>query len=334
MIAAMLSFSTHMQPWARGMASDFTFPWRAARILLDGQNPYVVIQPVGPPPLDDRFRYPLPAAVVALPFAPLRPPLAGALFVGLGVACFAFALTRDGYGRLPLAVSAPVFWATQNVQWTPLLTAAALLPALSWLWVVKPNIGAALWCYRPSRRTLAWQLGGGLMLAAVSFVLVPTWFGDWLGTVRGGALGRQYVPPVLVPGGGLALLALLRWRRPEARLVAAMACVPQNYFLYDQLPLALATRTWRGAVTFTLLSYAALAWWLHYGKAPGLASVPAGSAALAPVVVVLFYLPALAMVLRRPNEGPTSPWLEQAIRRWRVPPWLAGTPHPSRPPPR
>ena len=32
------------------------------------------------------------------------------------------------------------------------------------------------------------------------------------------------------------LLAMLRWRRPEGRLVAAMACVPQTYFSCDQLP--------------------------------------------------------------------------------------------------
>jgi hypothetical protein len=302
----MLAHTSRTQPWARGMAGDFTFPWRAARILLDGHDPYAVIRPSGPPPFDDRFRYPLPAAIVALPFAPLRPPLASALFVGLGVGCFAFAITRHGYGRLPLAVSAPVFWATQNVQWAPLLTAAALLPSLSWIWVVKPNLGAALWWYRPSRRTLAWQSGGGLLLVGISFALVPTWPAGWLAAVRSGALASQYVPPVLVPGGALALLALLRWRRPEARLLAAMACVPQNYFLYDQLPLALVARSWRGALTYTALSYVALAWWLRHGKNPALASVPAGSAALAPVVIALFYLPALVMVLRRPNTAPPA----------------------------
>jgi hypothetical protein len=51
-----------------------------------------------------------------------------------------------------------------------------------------------------------------------------------------------HVAPVLRPGGWLLLLALIRWRTPEGRLLAALACVPQTGGLYDTLPLFLTIR--------------------------------------------------------------------------------------------
>ncbi len=50
-------------------ASDFTWYWRAGRAILEGRSPYRVINPDGPYPRNAGFLYPLPAALIAAPFA-------------------------------------------------------------------------------------------------------------------------------------------------------------------------------------------------------------------------------------------------------------------------
>src|SRR4030095_6354035 len=124
--------------WIRApnhLAKDFSWPWRAARVLLEGHNPYHVVQATGPYPFNVGLFYPLPAAVVALPFAALRPAVAGALFFGLSSALLAFALcrTKSDLAKLPLFLSAPFCMAAVLVQWSPLMTAAAMTSALQFL---------------------------------------------------------------------------------------------------------------------------------------------------------------------------------------------------------
>ena len=109
----------------------------------------------------------------------------------------------------------------------------------------------------------------------------------------------------------LLLAALFRWRRPEARLVVAMACVPQLLYFADQLPLWLVPKTRRESM---LLSATSLVAWT-------LALVTAGRGERQPAfssmwfVMAGVYVPALVMVLRRPNEGPVPQWLERALMR-------------------
>jgi hypothetical protein len=157
-----------------------------------------------------------------------------------------------------------------------------------------------------------------LILAA--FVVQPGWLGDWLAAVARDRQGAQYVPPVLVGPGALCLLALLRWRRPEARLLAALACIPQNYFFYDQLYLGLVLRSHWQFVVAALWSHAVLA-------VAAAGELPAGaqqvlSAHYAPVVVIGLYLPALLLVLLRPNEGFLPAAIERRLAP--LPPWLRG----------
>lgn len=47
-------------------------------------------------------------------------------------------------------------------------------------------------------------------------LLLPHWPVDWLDALRG---APHYAPPVQRPGGFLLLLAFLRWRQPEARML-------------------------------------------------------------------------------------------------------------------
>ena len=112
------------------LAKDFSWPLRAARALLNGQDPYKAIRPTGPYPYNAGLFYPLPAALVALPFAPLSAATAGAAFVGLssGLLAFGLARTRAGLRKLPLFLSAPFCMAALLAQWAPLMVAGAVIP--------------------------------------------------------------------------------------------------------------------------------------------------------------------------------------------------------------
>ena len=168
---------------------------------------------------------------------------------------------------------------------------------------MKPNLGLALLSYRPSRGAIL----GCIVVGLVSFAFLPSWLLDWHPNTAS-LVGHP--PPILTPVGALVLLALLRWRRPEARLLLAMACVPQLLFFADQLPLFLIPRTRREMMTLTLCSAIGFfVWYIRF------ADNPAYVLAAAPYVIWSSYLPCLAMVLRRPNEGDTPEWIERALAR-------------------
>jgi hypothetical protein len=270
-------------------AADFTLPLFGARWLLAGQNPYT-----SPYPVDSPLFYPLPAVLAALPFAPLPPELAGALFFGISSGLLAFGLTRDSWRPLLLFLSAPFLMALAWAQWPPLIMAAVLVPGLYPLAICKPNLGIPLMLTYPSRRGMA--VCAGLLL--LSLLILPTWPLDWLAS-----LGRnRHAPPLLVLPGPLLLLALLRWRAPEARLLLLLALAPQRLFFSDQLPLWLIPASARETLALTLVSWLGFFAWV---------AIDAGMSASAPVWVVLSVdVPALALVLlplrarwRRRGEG-------------------------------
>ena len=67
---------------------------------------------------------------------------------------------------------------------------------------------------------------GGLLLG-VSLAILPTWPLDWMHVMRAGVENHYRAPVVggrgLLALGPALLVVLLRWRRPEARLLAAPA---------------------------------------------------------------------------------------------------------------
>jgi len=282
---------------------DFTWYWLGARALIEGKDPYIVIQPGGPFHLDAPFVYPLTSAMVGVPFALwLSLGWAATLFVAIGSAFLAWGITQDGYARLPIFGSAPFFWAVTSGQVSPLLTAGALLPALSWLAPTKPNLGLATLGYRPSKIAL---LGSFLFLAA-SLMINPHWPREWLaalGTHNESDYGKGI--PLLLGGGPLLLLALTRWRRPDARLLLILACVPQTIMFYDQLPLWLIARTRLQSAAMGLLSMVGL---LLAGFAlPPHPTHGQVASTFWPMVLATCYLPALALVLRQPRLEPKDP---------------------------
>jgi hypothetical protein len=283
-------------------ATDFDQCWIAARALLAGHDPYEAVRASGWPwPL----YYPLPTIMLVAPLALLHLMMARAVFVGAGAALLAFGITERAWHPLLLFVSGLYFETFQLAQWSPLLIGAALVPALSWMLVAKPNLGLALFAARPS-----WMAPvGGLVLVAVGTLLWPAWPREWLAASRS---ETHLMAPVALLGGPLALLALLRWRRPEGRLVAVLACVPQTISLHASLALFLVPRTRIESLVLTLCADVAF---LLLRAAQPFPSLVAQERFTGYSVIVLLYLPCVIMLLRRPNEGEIPACLARAAAR-------------------
>lgn len=247
----------------------------AARSLLAGGDPYAQHTDASVIP------YPLPAAIIAVPFAPLPDEWWAPVFIGLSATLLAFGVTRDNeWWRLILFCSAPYVMAVSLVQWSPLMFAALLYPALLPLVVVKPTVGLAV--ASVTRLTRA-GFTFTILLVGTSLIISPSWPSRWYPLTRS---YYGFVPLLTIPGS-LLLLALVRWRDARARFLLALAVVPQQVFFYDQLLLWHIPITRRQIVVLTMFSWIALVGTL------GLWDFRAGPW----LAVSLMYLPALAMVL-------------------------------------
>jgi hypothetical protein len=274
--------------------SDLDPPLTAARALLAGRDPYATVAEAQPYPLF----YPLPAVILVAPLA--RLPTEWARVFWAGISGFAFALAAIRHGRgLPVALlSASFLNAIILNQWSPLLTAAAVFPLLGALAITKPSIGAAIVVAYPSRRAVI----GAAVFLILSLIVLPRWPTEWIAALR----RTNHVAPVLRPGGAFLLLALLRWRKPEARLLAGLACVPQTIGLYETLPLFLIPRTRKEAYLLAGLSYvAAFGSAMAFPRTAGM-SLEQNLAARWPLVFAVLYLPALVMVLWKAPSPPSD----------------------------
>jgi hypothetical protein len=286
--------------------SDFDQLWVAARALLAGLDPYAVVPTTG---THFPFYYPLPAALVVVPLAGLPLPAARVAWAFLSGAIFAWAALRRGGGLLPALLSASFLNAVVQGQLSPLLTAAVIIPGLNWVWVTKPSIGAAMFAGYPSRRAVI----GGLVFIGVAVLVSPSWPLRWLDALRDGS---HLIPPVARPGGILLLLALIRWRIPEARLLVGLACVPQTLGLYETLPLFLIARTrWQGYALAALSYLAAFTQVIAAPRVPGM-TLEATFDARWPYSLICLYLPALVLLLLRDKVGGRT---EEWLRGWRFP---------------
>jgi hypothetical protein len=98
--------------------------------------------------------------------------------------------------------------------------------------------------------------------------------------------------------------------------------MPQTMLFYDQLPLALAAKTYRQALWFSIGSYAP----------PLIATAIYGPAAVdprslfmrnAPIILACYYAPIAILVLLQPNVGCVPTWLERMSAG--LPVWLRGS---------
>jgi hypothetical protein len=273
--------------------SDFSIAWAGGRALLNGEDPYDVVGPGRAYPFPYRLLYPMPALMVALPFAGLPLSVVDPLFVGISAALFAWAVTRhrlDAPALLAFA-SIAMITAMQVSQWAPLLIAAALMPVpLGFLLAAKPTIGAALWIAYPSVRSAGLAAG----FVALSFVLYPWWLEPWRATLDDTV---HMAAPIATHGGPVLLAALWRWRLPEARLLLALACVPQTPQIYEAVPLFLIAKTLEEGLA--LVGLTLLVWILRNAVSVDYA---AGLWWTGQLMVLLLYLPCLVMILRREHS--------------------------------
>jgi hypothetical protein len=276
--------------------ADFDYFWTAGRAIVHGTDPYAAVREAVQ---EGRLRWPLyyPAttAVITAPFGALPYRLAVSLFTALGMVLLAWSVERGPTWRRWIVLSVP---ALENVllgQWSPWLTAAVGLPWLGAIWAAKPSIGLALFAGWPSRRALY----GGLIVLGLSLALRPTWPADWIAALRS---TPQYLAPVMRPGGFLLLLAFLRWRRPEARMLGTLALVPHTASVYESLPLLLVPQTGGQFAALMALQYlAAVVSYLILSPGNFGGMMDTGWVYL----LVLVYLPCLWMVLM--DSSKTAP---------------------------
>lgn len=314
--AALFAVVAMAYAWARmrhepTWPTDFDQLWFAARALRTGENPYDVVGPGRAFAWDWPLFYPLPAVLAAVPFSWLPVTWARVAFATAAAGTLGFAIGPRLAVLWPMALSAAFLMSAARTQWSPFVLAAAWLPALSILAIAKPTIGLAslaphlharLLRDRSTRRTAMTWVAAASAVLILSLVLRPTWISDWRSAI---ATATHIKPPVASFPGWLLALAALRWRRPEARLLLVMACVPHTPSVYDLLPLFFLCRTLRDSLSLALLTH--LGFWGNIVLGGG-TTFDAYAEGLARVLMVAVYLPALVMVLRRPNvdEPPIS----------------------------
>lgn len=281
-----------------GHHTDFGPVWFGARALLAGKDAYAMIGPGQVFDWSFGLSYPATALVIAAPLSGLSEAAASTIFVGLSTALLAFAITDRGFDRLPLFLSAAFVNALTAAQWSPMMTAAISLPWLGWMVVAKPSYGLALLAFTRGWSHVAIAACGGALILVVSLLLRSTWPFEWMASV-----GRaSFTAPIHHFGGFLMLLALLKWRRPEARLLVAMTIMPQTFYWYETLPLMLIPATYRQSLVLSLGSstgYAIMLAMLYGGYT-------VTGRMLGALMITSTYLPCLWLVLLRPNEAKSA----------------------------
>jgi hypothetical protein len=291
------------------LTQDFSVWWLGAKAVLHGQSPYTtIVDPQG----RVGFFYPYTAALAAIPFAWLPLTAAGPLFLGGSCALLAYLVTADAWWPLLMFFSGSMVSSIIAAQSAPLITAGLLAPWLTWIGGFKPNIGLAMLAYRPSWKIAATML----VIALASLVVRPAWPSEWLANLHASPF---HFAPWRTPGGVILLLALTRWRRAEGRLLVALALVPSAPIAYEVLPLFLIPRSKLEMLTLALLSQAVLLITIGVSEQQETATYLARAC---PSILWLMYVPALALVLRRPNAGRVPSWLEGIAVR--LPVWLRG----------
>ncbi len=204
---------------------DIGAPLLAMRRFLEGTPPYGIATDRGA-----LAAYPFTTSLLLSPLLLVPLWMVAPLFCALSSALLAYGLLKEGERwRLLLFASVPFLSSLHSVQWPPLFAAALLMPTILPLAVVKPQLGVVLLA---AARWNRYAVVGAGALLLLSLALYPTWPLDWW---RDGMMGNYTGRiPLLVGPGFLLLLAAPFWRTRSARLLLAMALVPQRIW-YDQL---------------------------------------------------------------------------------------------------
>ncbi|GMV11628.1 MAG: hypothetical protein AMXMBFR55_33620 [Gemmatimonadota bacterium] len=284
--------AVHEPAWA----TDFDQLWHAARALTTGGNPYDVVGPGKAFQWDWPLYYPLPAVVLAAPFAWMPVALARVAFSTISGAVLGYALGPRLRTHWPLLLSAAYLIATSRTQWAPLLLATMWLPWAGVAIAAKPNVGLAILAALRGRR-LVYAIIAAAAVTLLATGIHPQWIAEWHASI---AHAPHIRAPLFMPWGFLLALAAMRWRRPDARLLLGMAVLPHTPSLYDLLPLFFLARTLRESLALAVLTHLLFFGFIAFSGGP---TFDAYAAALGRASILVVYLPALAAVLARPNVG-------------------------------
>lgn len=287
-VALLIAAVTGWLSWAAQSApgtlsrpgGDLLWALVAATDLRAGRDPYG--HPFGP----EWTPYPLPAALIGLPFSFLPFSLAGGLFFGLSCGLLAFCIAKNGYGRLWIYLATPFWFCLFWAQWSPLIMAAAFIPALLPVVLIKPHIALPVVLTHPTRIGVYCCVAVGLL----SLVIYPRWPLVWLSQL---GQFQRFFPVTMIPVGPLLLLALLRWRDKDAQLLLLASLLPQRHF-YDSFVLWLIPKNWKESLPTALVSFGAWIWKAHRGEMK--------SPEVGLVSVLFFFLPILCVILLRPSS--------------------------------
>jgi hypothetical protein len=300
-VAAAMHYSGNASD---GGLSDFSILWYGSKVLAEGGNPYDLIGPHRSIDLPSSVFYPAPALVALMPFALIPSRLAGTVFIFLSAALLVYGATRDGWHRLPIFPSVAFMTSARQGQLSAFICAALFIPALSFFSVAKPQASLPILAAARSVRPWLLAIAGGILFTLISFLLLPNWPAAWWKSL---AAADYFRPPIMTIPGAFIALVLLRWRRPEAWLVFVAACLPQTWYPYNGLILLTIGATYRESAVLSLVSSSG--WLITYGWLIEEWRSPETRAVMQLMLILLGYLPAVILVLRRKNEAPTPIWL-------------------------
>lgn len=304
LVALFAAGIQYVRPAGNGGLSDFSMLWYGSRILLNGGNPYELIGPSRLVDLPSSLYYPAPALVAVTPFTVLPVEVAGAAFIFVSALLLAYAITADGWHRIPALASVSFFTSARLGQWSILMAAALFLPAIAFVSVAKPQASLPVVASSPRRSTLLLAGAGALLLSTVSWIAFPGWIAAWISNLT---TAEYFHAPILSVKGMFIALVLLRWRRPEAWLVFVSACIPQTWYAYNALILLFVADSYRENCVLSLLSSAG--WLAVYMFAPGEWRSDEIQSTFSWVMILFCYLPATVLVLKRPNTGEGTAWM-------------------------
>ncbi len=298
----------HEPAWS----TDFDQLWHAARALVAGGNPYDVVGPGKAFQWDWPLYYPLPAVVLAAPFAWMPVALARVAFSTISGAVLGYALGPRLRTHWPLLLSAAYLIATSRTQWAPLVLATLWLPWAGVAIAAKPNVGLAVLTALRGRH-LVNAIAAAAAITLLATGIHPQWISEWRASI---ADAPHIVAPLFMPWGFLLALAALRWRRADARLLLGLALLPHTPSLYDLVPLFFLARTLRESLVLAVLTHVLFFGFIAFSGGP---TFDTYAAALGRASVLVVYLPALAAVLSRPNVEVESPADENVSWRQALP---------------
>jgi hypothetical protein len=261
-------------------AADFGWSIHLAQRFLAGKNPYDT----------PNEQYPFPAALFGMPFVHMRPEIAASIFWGLSSFLLALGLTSEGYHRVLVFLAYPYWLGLLTAQWSTIIMASAFFPLLLPVTLAKPQVGLPVFFTRLSRRGVV----ACLIVALLSFALLPRWPWLWLGQTG----YYQHFFAILIVPGPLVLLALLRYRDRDAWLLVLTSLMPQRWF-FDSFILWLIPKSRRAIIVTVALSWCAGIWRAYHP--------PTSFNEVGRWIVLSTYLPMLAIVLFRKPEAVLQP---------------------------